>query len=31
MTLKYGFLGLPQGGAKAGVRGDPDAPAEARR
>jgi glutamate dehydrogenase/leucine dehydrogenase len=22
MTLKYGFLGLPQGGAKAGVRGD---------
>ena len=31
MTLKYGFLGLPQGGAKAGVRGDPEAPAEARR
>lgn len=31
MTLKYGFLGLPQGGAKAGVRGDPDAPLEARR
>ena len=26
MTLKYGFLGLPQGGAKAGVRYDPDAP-----
>ena len=26
MTLKYGFLGLPQGGAKAGVRGDPEAP-----
>lgn len=25
MTLKYGFLGLPQGGAKAGLRGDPDA------
>ncbi len=25
MTLKYGFLGLPQGGAKAGVFGDPDA------
>jgi glutamate dehydrogenase (NAD(P)+) len=24
MTLKYGFLGLPQGGAKAGVRGDPE-------
>jgi glutamate dehydrogenase (NAD(P)+) len=31
MTLKYGFLGLPQGGAKAGVRGDPEAPPEARR
>jgi len=26
MTLKYGLLGLPQGGAKAGIRGDPDAP-----
>jgi len=26
MTLKYGFLGLPHGGAKAGVRGDPEAP-----
>ena len=26
MTLKYGFLGLPQGGAKAGIRGDPEAP-----
>ena len=26
MTLKYGFLGLPQGGAKAGVRYDPEAP-----
>jgi glutamate dehydrogenase (NAD(P)+) len=25
MTLKYGLLGLPQGGAKAGVIGDPDA------
>jgi hypothetical protein len=25
MTLKYGFLGLPQGGAKAGVMGDPEA------
>ena len=22
MTLKYGFLGLPQGGAKAGVLGE---------
>jgi glutamate dehydrogenase (NAD(P)+) len=26
MTLKYGFLGLPQGGAKAGILGDPEAP-----
>jgi len=25
MTLKYGFLGLPQGGAKAGVFGNPEA------
>jgi glutamate dehydrogenase (NAD(P)+) len=25
MTLKYGFLGLPQGGAKGGVLGNPDA------
>jgi len=31
MTLKYGFLGLPQGGAKAGVRGDPEAPEPDRR
>src|SRR5690348_1866811 len=31
MTLKYGFLGLPQGGAKAGVRGNPEAPMEERR
>ncbi len=31
MTLKYGFLGLPQGGAKAGVRYDPDAPQAERR
>ncbi|HZR83402.1 MAG TPA: Glu/Leu/Phe/Val dehydrogenase dimerization domain-containing protein [Candidatus Binatia bacterium] len=31
MTLKYGLLGLPQGGAKAGVRGDPDAPRAERR
>jgi glutamate dehydrogenase/leucine dehydrogenase len=31
MTLKYGFLSLPQGGAKAGVRGDPEAPPEVRR
>jgi glutamate dehydrogenase (NAD(P)+) len=26
MTLKYGFLGLPQGGAKAGVLANPEAP-----
>jgi glutamate dehydrogenase (NAD(P)+) len=26
MTLKFGLLGLPQGGAKAGVRFDPEAP-----
>jgi glutamate dehydrogenase/leucine dehydrogenase len=31
MTLKYGFLGLPQGGAKAGVLGDPTRPFEERR
>lgn len=31
MTLKYGLAGLPQGGAKAGVRGDPEAPADERR
>jgi glutamate dehydrogenase (NAD(P)+) len=31
MTLKYGFLGLPQGGAKAAVRGDPEGPTEQRR
>lgn len=31
MTLKYGFLGLPQGGAKGAVRGDPEAPPEERR
>jgi glutamate dehydrogenase (NAD(P)+) len=30
MTLKYGFLGLPQGGAKAGVRGDPESSQEER-
>jgi len=30
MTLKYGFLGLPQGGAKAGVFGDPDGPPHER-
>ncbi|HEX2922803.1 MAG TPA: Glu/Leu/Phe/Val dehydrogenase dimerization domain-containing protein, partial [Chloroflexota bacterium] len=31
MTLKYGFLGMPQGGAKAGVIGDYDAPQSERR
>lgn len=31
MTLKYGFLGLPQGGAKAGVLGEPEAPEFERR
>ncbi|MGH7542895.1 MAG: Glu/Leu/Phe/Val dehydrogenase dimerization domain-containing protein, partial [Gemmatimonadota bacterium] len=31
MTLKYGLAGLPQGGAKAGVLGDPDAPVPERR
>ncbi len=30
MTLKYGFLGLPQGGAKGGLIGDPDSPPAAR-
>ncbi len=30
MTLKYGFLGLPQGGAKAGVLGNPEAPQSER-
>ncbi len=31
MTLKYGFLGLPQGGGKAGILGDPEAPQAERR
>src|SRR6187455_2271691 len=32
MTLKYGLLDLPQGGAKAGIIGDGEAPpAEKRR
>lgn len=30
MTLKFGLLGLPQGGAKAGVRFDPEAPQQER-
>ena len=31
MTLKYGLLGLPQGGAKAGIVGDGEAPAAEKR
>lgn len=31
MTLKFGFVGLPQGGAKAGLIGDADGPLEDRR
>jgi len=31
MTLKYGFLGLPQGGAKAGVLADPEDELAVRR
>lgn len=31
MTLKYGFLGIPRGGAKAGIVADPSLPQEKRR
>jgi glutamate dehydrogenase (NAD(P)+) len=31
MTLKYGFLGLPQGGAKGAALGDPEGPLDERR
>lgn len=31
MTLKYGFIGLPMGGAKAGIVGDPEMPVEQKR
>ena len=31
MTLKYGFSGMAQGGAKAGIVGDPDMPSEVKR
>lgn len=31
MTLKYGFLGLPVGGAKAGIVADPEMPIEKKR
>jgi glutamate dehydrogenase/leucine dehydrogenase len=31
MTLKFGLLRLPQGGAKAGIIGDPEAPANVRQ
>ena len=30
MTLKFGFVNLPNGGAKAGVLGDPEGPADER-
>ena len=30
-TLKYGLLGLPVGGAKAGISADPDMPLEQKR
>lgn len=30
MTLKFGFLGIPAGGAKAGIIGDPEAEPEIR-
>jgi len=30
-TLKYGFLGLPLGGAKAGITADPEMPTEKKR
>lgn len=31
MTLKYGLLGMPRGGAKAGIRADPQAPPAERK
>jgi glutamate dehydrogenase/leucine dehydrogenase len=31
MTLKYGFLGFPHGGAKAGVLGDDESPPDRKR
>ena len=31
MTLKHGFLGLPLGGAKAGIVGDPEMPIDKKR
>ncbi len=31
MTLKYGFLGIPQGGAKGGIIYNPEAPQDERR
>jgi glutamate dehydrogenase (NAD(P)+) len=31
MTLKFGFLGIPQGGAKGGISFDPEAPVDERR
>jgi glutamate dehydrogenase (NAD(P)+) len=31
MTLKYGFSGMPQGGAKAGIVADPDMPKDQKQ
>lgn len=31
MTLKYGFVGLPVGGAKAGIAADPEMPQDRKR
>ena len=31
MTLKYGFVGLPVGGAKVGIVGDPEMPQESKQ
>jgi glutamate dehydrogenase/leucine dehydrogenase len=31
MTLKFGFIGIANGGAKAGIIGDPEAPFEVRQ
>ena len=31
MTLKYGFVGLPVGGAKAGIAADPEMPPDRKR
>jgi len=31
MTLKYGFVGLPVGGGKAGIAADPEIPQDRKR